>query len=132
SLQVQQEFYWGTVLSLGYVGDLGRHLLGISELNAAMPGTGIAGLPFAARGRTGSVLSYDSGLTSNYNSLQVNLSKRFSKGLSFLASYTWSKALGYTTSNSRILNPFDLRSNYGPQDYDRQHVLSISHLWQIP
>jgi len=130
--QVQQEFYWGTVLSAGYVGALGRHVLGITELNAAFPGTGMAGLPFASIGRTGSTLSYDNGLTSNYNSLQVNLSKHFSKGLSFLASYTLSKALGYTSSNNRLLNPFDLRSNYGPQDYDRQHVLSISHLWQIP
>jgi len=132
SLEVQQEFYWGTVLSAGYTGALGRHLLGISELNAALPGTGLAGLPLAGMGRTGSALSYSDGLTSNYNSLQVNLSKRFSKGLSFQGSYTFAKALGYTTNTNRILNPFDLRANYGPQDFDRQHVLTISHLWQIP
>jgi hypothetical protein len=31
-----------------------------------------------------------------------------------------------------LLNPFDQRANYGPLDYDRRHVLSISHLWELP
>jgi hypothetical protein len=132
SAQVQQEFTGGMMLALGYVGTLGRHLPFLWEGNAAMPGTGVAGLPFNSLGRTSSTLMYDSGLTNNYNSLQVNLSKRFAQGLSFLASYTWSKALGYTSEDGFLLNPFDLRSNYGPLDYDRQHVLSISHLWELP
>ncbi len=132
SLQVQQDFYYGTMLSLGYVGALDRHLPFNEELNAALPGAGAVGLPFGSFGRTASTLYYDNGLTSNYNSLQVSLSKRFSQGLSFLASYTWSKALGYTGNNGMLLNPFDLRSNYGPLDYDRQHTLVISHLWELP
>ncbi|HLK49463.1 MAG TPA: TonB-dependent receptor [Bryobacteraceae bacterium] len=132
NLQIQQDFYYGTVLSLGYVGALGRHLQGIEELNAALPGTGVAGLPFSNIGRTGSTLLYNDGLTSNYNSLQVSLVKRFSQGISFLGSYTFAKALGYTTASGMLLDPANLRADYGPQDYDRQHVLSISHLWELP
>ncbi|PWU09523.1 MAG: hypothetical protein C5B51_06110 [Terriglobia bacterium] len=132
SLQLQRDFYYGTMLSLGYVGALDRHLPFVEELNAAAPGTGAFGLPFAGLGRTSSTSLYDNGLTSNYNSLQVSLSKRFSQGISFLASYTWSKALGYTANNGMLLNPFDLRSNYAPLDWDRQHVLTISHLWELP
>src|SRR5581483_5566358 len=123
---------YGTLLSIGYVGALDRHLPGINNLNAALPGTGIAGLPFAGLGRTNTVFGLENGLTSNYNSLQVSLNKRFSQGLAFLASYTYSKALGYTNSDLMILNPFNLRSNYGPMDFDRQHMLSIAHLWEIP
>src|SRR6185437_3998082 len=60
SLQVQQEFYWGTMLSVGYVGALGRHLPYNEELNAALPGAGVAGLPFnAAFGRTASTMYFD-------------------------------------------------------------------------
>lgn len=132
NLQLQQDFYWGTVLSVGYIGALGRHLPGIEELNAAAPGTGVAGLPFASLGRTASTLLYNQFLTSNYNSLQANLTKRFSHGLSFTGSYTFSKALGYTTGSNVVLDPFNLRANYGPQDYDRQHVLSVSHVWELP
>jgi hypothetical protein len=130
--QIQQEFYWGTVLDIGYVGTLGRHLPSIQELNAALPGAGAAGLPFFAMGRTASTLGFDNSLTNNYNSLQVSLNKRFAHGLAFTGSYTWSKALGYTGANNFLLNPFDLRSNYGPLDYDRQHVLTIAHLWELP
>jgi len=132
NFQVQQEFYGGTVLALGYVGALDRQLPFVQELNAALPGTGVAGLPFAGIGRTGSTLAFDSGLTSNYNSLQVTLNKRFSQGLSFSASYTYAKALGYTTANGFLLNPFQRSANYGPLDYDRQHVLTIGHLWDLP
>ncbi len=132
SLQVQQEFYWSTMLTVGYVGSLGRHLNDVMELNAALPGTGVAGLPFESLGRTASTLYYDNGLTDNYNSMQVSLMKRFTGGLSFLASYTWSHALGYTGSNNLLLNPTNLSANYGPLDYDQRHVLSISHIWELP
>jgi hypothetical protein len=130
--QLQQEFYWGTVLSLGYVGAYDRHLPYVQELNAGLPGTGVAGLPFASMGRTETTPFFGNGLTSNYNSLQVSLNKRFAQGVSFLASYTWSHALGYTTGNNMLMNPFNLASNYGPLDYDQRHVLTIGHIWELP
>ena len=132
SAQLQQEFYWTTVLSLGYVGSVDRHLSYFDELNAALPGTGAAGLPFGSIGRTASTPYVNNGLNSNYNALQVSLSKRFSQGLSFMASYTWSKALGYTSGNNFLLNPSNPSSNYGPLDWDHRNVLTISHLWEIP
>ncbi|HJT90082.1 MAG TPA: TonB-dependent receptor [Bryobacteraceae bacterium] len=132
SLQLQRDFVYGTMLSLGYVGTLGRQLQSISELNAALPGAGVAGLPYAAMGRTASTLFYNTGLTDNYNSLQVSLTRRFAHGLAFQGAYTFSKALGYTTGNNMLLDPFNLRANYGPMDYDRQHVLTFSHLWELP
>ena len=133
NLQVQHEFMQNLVLSVGYVGTLGRQLPYVQELNAAMPGTGLAGLPFGAFGRTASTLFYGNGLTNNYNALQVNLSRRFAHGLMFQAAYTYSKALGYTSgTNNLLLNPFDRSANYGPLDYDRQSVLTISHLWDLP
>jgi len=132
STEVQQEFYWGTVLSAGYVGNVGRHLPFNEQLNAALPGTGILGLPFLGLGRTASTLLFDNGINNNYNSLQVKLSKRFSKGIFIQAAYTYGKALGYTGLNNTLLNPFNLRANYGPEPYDRQQILTISHLWELP
>jgi hypothetical protein len=130
--QVEQEFVDGIVLSLGYQGELGRHLLYDYELNQGMPGSGLAGLPFAASGRTASTMAYDYGVNSNYNALQVSLSKRMRHGIQFQGAYTYSKALGYTTETGLLLNPFNLRSNYGPADYDRQHMLTISHVIDLP
>jgi hypothetical protein len=132
NFQVQQEFYWGTVLSAAYVGAVDRFLPFYTQLNAGLPGSGVAGLPLAPTGRSASTLLFDNGLTSNYNSLQVSLTKRFAKGLSFITSYTYSKALGYTTGTGYLINPFDIRANYGPLDFDRQSVWTIGHLWEIP
>jgi len=132
SAQLQQEFYWGTTLSVGYMGSTARHLPFIEELNTSLPGSPVSALPFYPLGRTASTLLYSNGLTDNYNALQVSLNKRFSGGLSFAANYTWSKALGYTTANNYLLNPFDRGPDYGPQDFDRQSVLTISHLWALP
>ena len=132
NLQVQQDFYYGTLLSVGYVGSLGRQLPYSYQMNAALPGAGNAGLPFAPFGRTASTLAYTSGANTNYNSLQASLTKRFSRGLAFTGAYTWSRALGYTTDTGMLLNPFNYGANYGPLDYDRTQVLSISHLWELP
>ncbi|HLI86868.1 MAG TPA: TonB-dependent receptor [Bryobacteraceae bacterium] len=132
SLQVQRDFYYGSVLSIGYVGMLDRHLPYSFNSNFALPGTGVAGLPLASLGQTSTVQSIQSGLTSNYNSLQVSLNKRFSQGIAFMAAYTYSKALGYTNELNQILNPLDLRSNYGPLDFDRTQQLNLTHLWEIP
>jgi hypothetical protein len=130
--QIQQEFVDGIVLGLEYQGELGRHLPYHYELNQGLPGTGLAGLPLFALGRTASTMAYDYGLNSNYNALQINLTKRMGHGLQFQAAYTYSKALGYTGENGLLLNRFDRQSNYGPADYDRQHMLTISHVWDLP
>ena len=133
NFQVQHEFPASILLQLGYVGSLGRQLPFLNELNAADPGAGVSGQPFfSAFGRTASTARYDHGLTNNYNSLQASLSKRLSHGVNFQAAYTWSKALDYASDFGSLLNPFDRRSNYGPADYDRQHVLTIAHLFEIP
>ena len=132
SFEVQQELGAAFLLSGAYVGTLGRHLPYHTEVNAGAAGTGVAGLPFASFGRTASTQFFDNGMNNNYNSLQVNLTRRFSHGLSFLGSYTWSRALGYTAADGTLLFANNLRVNYGPLDYDRQHVLSISHMWELP
>ncbi|MFB3825636.1 MAG: carboxypeptidase regulatory-like domain-containing protein [Bryobacteraceae bacterium] len=133
SVQVQREIVPTLVGNLGYVASLGRQLPYTQELNAGLPGMGIAGLPLAGFGRTASTLLYDNGVNNNYHSFQASLSKRFAHGLAFQGAYTWSKALGYTFGpNNLLLTPNDRHASYGPLDYDRQHVLTLSHVWELP
>ncbi|MCU1262974.1 MAG: Cna domain protein, partial [Bryobacterales bacterium] len=133
NLQVQQDLTHGIVMDIGYVGNLGRQLPYTRNLNAAQPGTGIAGLPFFNQfGRTSPVFQEDTGLTSNYNALQLNITKRFSQGLAFTVAYTYSKALDYSDSLGPLVNNLDIRRNYGPADFDRTHVFTLTHVWQLP
>jgi len=80
---------------------------------------------------------------SNYNSLQVSLTRRLSKGMQLLASYTYAKSIdnasggqagaGNVTDTSRILgNQLDNRANRGVSDFDRTHRFVLSYLWNLP
>ena len=75
---------------------------------------------------------------STYNSLQVSLTRRMSKGLQFLASYTFAKAIDNASGRdefdfSTILgNQFDNRANRGVSDFDRTHRFVVSYLWELP
>jgi hypothetical protein len=75
---------------------------------------------------------------SAYNSLQVSVTRRFSKGLQLLASYTYAKSLDNASGQegldtSTILgNQFDDRANRGVSDFDRTHRFVLSYLWDLP
>ena len=96
-------------------------------LRAPYQGTDIAGL-----------LQYQSTAESAYNSLQMSLTRRLSKGLQLLASYTYAKSLdnasgGDSTDGSIIFgNQLDDRANRGVSDFDRTHRFVLSYLWDLP
>lgn len=129
SAMIQADMTHGFLLDIGYTGSLGRQLPYQRTLTAAQPGTGIAGLPFNSLDRTAAVYERANGLNSNYNSAQVNLTKRFGVGLALAASYTYGRAMDY---GFNLLNPFSRPANYAPADWDRQHILAASHVWQLP
>jgi hypothetical protein len=83
-------------------------------------------------GRTANVDLRANGLNNNYNSLQTNISKRFSTGLSFTAAYTWSKVLAVGDDQGGFVVQTDIRRNYGPTAYDRTHMFVTSHIWEFP
>lgn len=31
-----------------------------------------------------------------------------------------------------LVNPFDRNANYARSDYDRRHILAVSHVWNLP
>jgi hypothetical protein len=76
--------------------------------------------------------------TSNYNSLQAQLQKRFS-GNSFVSvSYTWSHGLttdpaDRSTGGANIPQVSgDFENNYGPTVADRRHVLTANFVYELP
>ncbi|PYV40175.1 MAG: hypothetical protein DMG09_07390 [Acidobacteria bacterium] len=116
--------------TVSYIGNGGRNLRQGIPLNQAEPGAG----PFNPRrplftefGLTQSITDSSTKGSNNYHALQTKLDKRFSKGLSLLASYTWSK----TINNSQGMRLY-ASLNRGEADYDRAHVVSIGHNWQLP
>jgi hypothetical protein len=71
--------------------------------------------------------------TSNYNSLQASLQRRFSKGLTFGGVYTWSKSLTTASSDEDFTDPFNVRGlDYRGAGWDRTHVVAINYVYDLP
>jgi hypothetical protein len=69
---------------------------------------------------------------SNYNSFQALFEKRFSHGLQFQASYTFSKTLDNASSFEDALNPFNFNATYGLSKYDARQRFVINYVWELP
>ena len=71
---------------------------------------------------------------SNYNSLQVAINKRYSKGFQFSVAYTWSHALGTGSNDGDTLATYQSWRvwNYGPTLFDQRQILTITYVWDLP
>jgi hypothetical protein len=72
--------------------------------------------------------------SSNYNSLQATLTKRFSHGLYLLAGYTYAHAIDTATSNLAGVPPNSLNYNAerGDGDYDIRNRFTLSATYELP
>jgi len=95
------------------------------------PTTGV-GCPADGTPIFGSIFNENSAAHSNYNSLQSLFEKRFSHGLQFQASYTYSKSLDNASSFEEILNPTNFNATYGPSLYDARHRFVFNYVWELP
>src|SRR6202012_4638125 len=77
----------------------------------------------------------------SYNALQFDFNHRFSHGLSFRATYTWSKALddgdslNQTTAGNApglVANSFDIPADWGLATYDVRTAAAISAVYDLP
>jgi hypothetical protein len=78
------------------------------------------------------IIAEDTVAKSNYNSLQALFEKRFSHGLQFQASYTWSKTMDNASSFEDALNPFNFNATYGLSKYDARHRFVFNFDWELP
>jgi len=135
NVAVQQALPGQFSLQLSYVANHGVHIGSSQNVNLAPAlGLGSAGYPEnIAFGRTAATNVYFVGYSSNYQSLQVQLNRRFANSLGMLTSFTWGKGLGYQTGDDgALLFWLDQRHNYAPNDYDHRLNFEESLTYQLP
>ena len=158
NLFIERQVSDSTSLSIGYVGHDASRLASFSDANQPLPGTGDPSTWADAELRrplksilpnATSVRFTASEGNSKYNGLQASLRRRRSKGLEFLASYTFSKAMqdntGFysagwgATSNFNAHGPGDSHQNnrepekeYGPSFFDTKHNFVLSGNYELP
>jgi hypothetical protein len=76
----------------------------------------------------GGITFQGQGARSNFNSGTVKLEKRYSRGLSFLAYYTFAKSIESSTGSMFLARSID-RSR---SSFDRTHVLNTSMNYELP
>lgn len=69
---------------------------------------------------------------SNYNSLQVSLQRRFSKGLTFGAVYTWSKSMVTASDDQDEQNPVNQNLDYRAAPWDNTQVFAANYVYDLP
>ncbi|WP_176441900.1 TonB-dependent receptor [Granulicella rosea] len=151
---LQQAMGHAGVLSINYILRLGRHQALPLDQNPAIydcsgsyyqldpsvycpsPAAAILPASYTARVRYpgfnyggGGVVDYNSIGTSNYNALQVLYSQRATRGLSVTSSFSYAKSLdefsSSTTTASVVPQINNLKSEYGPSDYDARLTVSV-------
>jgi len=141
-LSTQYQLPADTLFEITYAGSRGLKQYIYLNGNQATPSTD-PNAPLAPRrpfpAVDGFIGAFRSAGHSNYNSLQLRAEKRFSHGLSFLASYTWAHALDIA-SNADLgaQNGGDFRfaqqpnAEYGNSDFDIRHRFVFSYLYELP
>jgi hypothetical protein len=141
---VQRKMPLAMVVDLAYVGN---HSLGtpiMADYNQAQPQpTPTSTLSLQARRPNqafGPITWYNPAGFSSYNAMQVKVERRFAKGLQFLNSFTWGKAIDNGTqaldgNNGNQASPqdvYNLASERGLSNYDQKAVNILSMVYELP
>ncbi|MFN2446607.1 MAG: TonB-dependent receptor domain-containing protein [Vicinamibacterales bacterium] len=137
SFNVQRQLADNLVADVGYVGTRGDRLFRTVNNNQPLPAPGAvqARRPYPMFGAMNTVTSV---AESEYNGLEARLERRFSRGHSFLASYTFSKSMdhasgsGGTADSGVPQNNRDLEAEWGPSVFDVRHRFVFSTVYELP
>jgi hypothetical protein len=139
SFGIQREVMKNTVLDVSYLGNKGTHLIGgARNIDQAVPGPGSipARRPYPAYT---SISTYLSDGKSNYNALRVNLKRKLSQGLTFTASYVWSKMIDTTdtaflaqSGNNAKRDLRDPNAERGLATFDARDRFVFNFVWALP
>ena len=150
NLSVQRELPWETVVTLGYAGSRGIHLLRSNDVNTAIPTIRPDGTPFYPAGpprRQNTAFSTielkSSDGNSWYNAMIFEVRKRWTRDFSIQSSYTFSRNIDTTQASTFFSDATNgtttafpefsgLNYNKGLADYHAKHNWVVNFMWDIP
>jgi len=144
---LQQDIGFKTIMEVSYVGSFARHLGQRININGVPDGARLGtnnidpvtgqriGNDFLRpfRGYADINLVTWAG-TSNYNSLQVQIERRYATGFLYGVAYTYSKSFDYANDDSSDVlfgRPYK-DFNYATSDFDQTHILTVNYIYDIP
>ncbi|HEX8189778.1 MAG TPA: TonB-dependent receptor [Pyrinomonadaceae bacterium] len=149
NLNVQRELWFDTVVTVGYAGSRGVHLLRSNDVNVPAPVIRADGTPFWPAGQarpnpafTTIELKSSDG-NSWYNALVFEARKRLTRGLNAQLSYTFARNIDTTQASTFFSDATNgtttafpefagLDYNKGLSDYHAKHNLVVNFTYQLP
>jgi hypothetical protein len=134
NLAVQRSLPAKFALDVAYVGNKGTRVGQQYNANAGMIlGAGQNGRPlWSAYGRNADTNVSFIGTSTNYNSLQVKLDRRFSGGFQMTTAYTYSRSIDYSQDNGGFAYYINSKRSRANSDFDRRHMFNQSYIWELP
>ena len=134
---VQQALPGDMSLQIAYVANHGTRIDVAQNINQPTTyGQSAAYDPLnVAFGKTAAVTQYFLGYSTNYQSLQVQLTRRFTKGFAFSSAVTWGKAQNYGTGpqdGNVLFWSGPVHRNYGLADFDRRLNFEQTITYELP
>jgi hypothetical protein len=79
----------------------------------------------------GAVRAHRGNVSSSYNGLQIQVSRRFASGFSMSHGYTWSHSID-NASGRRVSSRFDPAQDRGNSEYDVRHNYTMAYVYELP
>ncbi|HEY3456259.1 MAG TPA: TonB-dependent receptor [Bryobacteraceae bacterium] len=131
---IQRQLMEDMTLDVGYVGNANKKQVGYDPINSALsPGPG----PIQPRRLMPDFGDLDGGnnkFNSMYNSLRLNLVKRFSKGVQINGNYTWGRSMTNSSSlaEATVQNPYDLHQEWARASIDLRQIFQLAFVYELP
>jgi hypothetical protein len=134
---LQRELPGDILLDVGYQGAKATHLYVGRNINNGGPHPTIPANQRRVRPDWNNITLRDPALNSSYNALVAKAEKRFSRGLTFITSYTWSHAIDQNNESldqgfSGAANHYNFRAERGNSSLDRRHSFVGSFTYELP
>jgi hypothetical protein len=131
---IEQQFAQDLLVEVNYQGSKGTHLGSFLSTNDPPPGPGDPNVrrPFPINGGPFSELKHIA--TSKYEAMTFKVEKRYSRGLSLLATYAYSHStdLNSEFGGTSPQNNSCIKCDLGPSGFDQHHVANISYIYVVP
>jgi hypothetical protein len=138
NLNVQQQIANNYLLELSYVGSKGTHLVIKQDINQAPPVVGVmnqdVNRPFIrVAPLLRSLSQVQSRGDSNHHAMLAKFTRRFSRGLMFVNSYTFGKTIDIASdTESATQNAYDFKRDRGVSQFDVKHTWTSSWSYALP
>ncbi len=133
---IQHQLTESTIFTVAYAGTSGNYLEVSNNVNQPVPGNTsiVSRRPFPLYSTINEI---EDSASSKYNGLQLSAERRFSSGLAFQISYSYSHALDYISQNpgsggATFLDSYNHKYEYGNSDFNIPNRFIASWNYLLP